>query len=93
MAARRFVVRGRVQGVGFRWFVVREASRHSLAGWTRNLPDGTVEVVAAGAEASLDALNQRLSEGPPASKVTTVEVSAPPPGEDLETLEGFDVRH
>lgn len=52
-----------------------------------------MEVVAAGAEASLDALNQRLSEGPPASKVTTVEVSAPPPGEDLETLEGFDVRH
>ena len=93
MTARRFLVRGRVQGVGFRYFVIREASRLSLVGWTRNLPDGAVEVLAGGAEASLDSLERRLGEGPPAARVTGVEVSAPPPGEDLEALDGFDVRY
>ncbi len=93
MTARRFVVRGRVQGVGFRYFVIREASRLSLTGWTRNLPDGGVEVLASGEDAALDALHRRLGEGPPAARVTEVEVSTAPPGEDLEALDGFDVRY
>jgi acylphosphatase len=93
MAARRFVVRGRVQGVGFRYFVIREASRLALVGWTRNLPDGAVEVLASGEEASLEALQRRLGEGPPAARVLDVVVSAPPVGENLEALDGFDVRH
>jgi len=93
MTARRFVVRGRVQGVGFRYFVINEASRLSIAGWARNLPNGSVEVLASGEDAALDALHRRLGEGPPAARVTGVEVSTPPPGEDLEALDGFDVRY
>jgi len=93
MAARRFVVRGRVQGVGFRWFVVREAARLAVRGWTRNLPDGSVEVVAAGEQDALDALCRRLGEGPPASRVAEVTATDAPQDEDLETLDRFDVRY
>ena len=46
--ARRFLVRGRVQGVGFRWFVEREAHMLGIAGWVRNNADGSVEVLAMG---------------------------------------------
>jgi acylphosphatase len=51
MNARRYIVRGRVQGVGFRWFVDFEARQLGLAGWVRNKPDGTVEVLAMGRRA------------------------------------------
>lgn len=93
MAARRFVVRGRVQGVGFRWFVVREAARLAVSGWTRNLPDGSVEVVAAGEDTALDALCRRLGEGPPSSRVAGVTVTDAPQDEDPETLDRFEVRY
>lgn len=62
-------VRGRVQGVGFRWFVAREAHRLALGGWVANLPDGTVRVVAEGPRADLDRLAERLSIGPPGGHV------------------------
>ena len=48
MDCRRFIVRGRVQGVGFRWFVEREARTLSISGWVRNNVDGSVEVLAMG---------------------------------------------
>ena len=67
--ARRFLVRGRVQGVGFRYFVVGEAQRLGLGGFTRNLPDGTVEVQAAGAAAALEDLARALERGPALSRV------------------------
>ncbi len=70
---RRFVVRGRVQGVGFRWFVEREASLHSLTGWVRNNPEGTVEVLAAGSAVGLAALDASLHQGPRAARVDGVE--------------------
>jgi acylphosphatase len=66
-------VRGRVQGVGFRWFVVRDASALGLTGWTRNEPDGSVRVVAEGPSAALDELESRLRRGPAAAEVTAVE--------------------
>lgn len=66
-------VRGRVQGVGFRWFVVQWARQLGVRGHTRNLPDGSVEVVAVGDAAGVDALIQRLHAGPPASRVESVE--------------------
>ena len=80
--ARRFLVRGRVQGVGFRWFVEREAAILQIAGWVRNNPDSTVEVFAQGTRDQLAGLHQRLREGPRASRVDEVEVSdaAPTPG-------------
>jgi acylphosphatase len=73
--ARRFVVRGRVQGVGFRWFVEREAHTLGIAGWVRNKPDGSVEVLAVGSRDQLLGLRSRLREGPRAARVDDVEES------------------
>lgn len=58
------VVRGRVQGVGFRWFVVHEAGRLGLGGWVANEADGTVRCVAEGPRPALEALLAALREGP-----------------------------
>ena len=71
--ARRFLVRGRVQGVGFRWFVEREAHILQIAGWVRNNSDGTVEVLAMGTRDQLSGLRSRLREGPRAARVDDVE--------------------
>ena len=73
--ARRFVVRGRVQGVGFRWFVEREAHILGIAGWVRNNADGSVEIMAQGTRDQLSGLHSRLREGPRAARVDTVEES------------------
>lgn len=67
-----FLVRGRVQGVGFRWFVQREASELELRGWVRNTEDGDVEVVAAGAPEDLHELRLNLRRGPRGSRVDQV---------------------
>ncbi len=77
--ARRFLVRGRVQGVGFRWFVEREAFILQIAGWVRNNPDGTVEILAQGTRGQLAGLHSRLREGPRAARVDEVEVSEAEP--------------
>ena len=61
--ARRFFVRGRVQGVGFRWFVEREAHILGIAEWVRNNHDGSVEVLAQGTRDQLSGLHGRLREG------------------------------
>jgi acylphosphatase len=79
MSARRFVIHGRVQGVGFRYFVAREAEALGLAGWVRNRADGSVEVLADGDEPVLDTLAGRLWQGPPFAKVTAVEATAAEP--------------
>jgi acylphosphatase len=73
--ARRFVVRGRVQGVGFRWFVEREAHILGIAGWVRNNADGSVEVMAQGTRDQLSGLRSRLREGPRAARVDQVDES------------------
>jgi acylphosphatase len=67
-----FLVQGRVQGVGFRWFVQREASELTLRGWVRNTEDGDVEVLAAGEAADLDELRASLKRGPRGSRVDRV---------------------
>jgi acylphosphatase len=71
--ARRFLVRGRVQGVGFRWFVEREAHILGVAGWVRNNSDSSVEVFAVGTRDQLSGLRSRLREGPRAARVDDVE--------------------
>ena len=63
MQARRYIIRGRVQGVGFRWFVEREAAAIGLVGWVRNNEDNTVELVAAGDPEQLELLKVRLQIG------------------------------
>lgn len=65
-------VSGRVQGVGFRWFVIREARRLGLVGWVANERDGTVRTVAEGPSAAIDDLEALLAEGPPGAAVERV---------------------
>ena len=69
MATVHVEVVGRVQGVGFRWFVRERARRERLAGWVRNLETGGVEVAAAGPEDALDALMRDVRVGPPGAWV------------------------
>jgi len=64
-----FLIRGRVQGVGFRWFVHREASELDLRGWVRNTEEGDVEVVASGSAEDLAELRACLRRGPRGSRV------------------------
>ncbi len=85
----RYRVTGRVQGVGFRYFVWRRAQDLGLGGWVRNLPDGAVEVEAVGREADLAALEGDLEAGPPGSRVDRVEGERRPPPEERK---GFEVR-
>ena len=85
--ARRFLVRGRVQGVGFRWFVEREAFILQVAGWVRNNPDGSVEVLAHGTREQLAGLHSRLREGPRAARVDEVEVSEAQPVAGLASFQ------
>ena len=72
-------ITGVVQGVGFRWFVRERARRLGLSGWVRNLPDGSVEVAAAGDNEQLDLLRSELVRGPQGAVVAEVkDVAAPP---------------
>ena len=64
-----FLIQGRVQGVGFRWYVHREASELNLRGWVRNTEDGEVEVVASGTVTDLAELRASLRRGPRGSRV------------------------
>ena len=73
MPAARFVVQGRVQGVGYRYFVLRYAEELGVSGYARNQPDGTVEVVAEGDDAALAKLEERLHEGPSFAHVSGVD--------------------
>ena len=84
--ARRFVVRGRVQGVGFRWFVEREAHMLGIAGWVRNNHDGSVEVLAQGTREQLAGLHSRLRAGPRAARVDAVEESEARPAAGLSSF-------
>jgi acylphosphatase len=89
MPVRRYLVEGIVQGVGFRHFVRNAARRLGLKGIVRNLPDGRVEALAEGGEAPLQAFENALRQGPPASRVTSVTATqeADPPA-----VSGFEVR-
>jgi acylphosphatase len=83
---RRYVVRGRVQGVGFRWFVEREAHTLGISGWVRNRADGTVEVLATGTGEQLSNLHSSLRRGPRAARVDEVQVSEEQSVEGLNTF-------
>ena len=73
-AARRYLIIGRVQGVGFRFFAERSARREGLHGWVRNLSDGRVEASAEGESEALDRFEGQLRQGPRGARVDQVEV-------------------
>jgi acylphosphatase len=72
----RLAIHGRVQGVGFRYFVEKEAEVSGLEGWARNRRDGSVEVVLAGDGAFVDSMIEALRRGPPVSRVDNIDVEA-----------------
>ena len=88
-AALHAVVGGRVQGVYFRRFVATRAAELGLGGFARNLPDGTVEVVAEGDVPQLRHLMESLRSGPPAARVTSVSASW---SDHTGTYDGFGAR-
>jgi acylphosphatase len=73
MAARRFIVRGRVQGVGYRYFAVSAARSAGVTGTVRNLSDGSVEAIAEGSPSELAVFRLQLEKGPAFSRVTSVD--------------------
>ena len=80
--ARRFSIRGDVQGVGFRYFAQRAAARHQVVGYVRNMPDGTVEALVEGPADTVEAFKHDLATGPRFSFVQQVEeIALEPTGE------------
>ena len=77
--ARRFLISGRVQGVGFRWFAREAARREGVVGWVRNLPDGCVEAYARGDLDAVVRVERALRSGPRGSRVDSVEVEIESP--------------
>jgi len=72
---RRYLILGQVQGVGFRYFVFRQANRLGLTGWVRNLSDGRVEVEAQGDADRMQALEDALRSGPSHATVGGVDIT------------------
>ncbi len=86
----RFTITGRVQMVGFRYFTIHQARDLGITGYVRNLPDGSVEVVAHGEEFAVEVLSLRLRQGPPSARVDWVfRDELDPAG---ETFRNFFVR-
>ncbi len=85
--ARRYFIRGRVQGVGYRYFVEQVAHELGVTGYTRNLEDGRVEVYAIGTAQQLDELSGRLRRGPRWADVRAVEAHEAP----VEKVSGFRI--
>jgi len=88
--ARRYLVGGRVQGVGFRYFTFEAAAREGLSGWVRNTPDRRVEIAVEGEAEAVERFERAVRHGPPAARVDAFEVEEQAAaGRHL----GFDVRH
>jgi acylphosphatase len=85
--ARRYLIRGRVQGVGFRWWAQKSASLTGVEGYARNLDDGSVEVYAVGTRQQLDSLAGYLRKGPRLADVRGVEEQEAA----IEKLRGFNI--
>ena len=90
MKRMRAIITGRVQGVGFRYFVRREALELGLTGYVANLPDDTVEVEAEGPQDKLEELRERLLQGPALAKVLDVKDEISPATGNYER---FEIRH
>ena len=89
MATVRWEVTGRVQGVGFRWFVRQQARRWGVRGWVRNRPDGSVEIAAAGTPDALDGLLAAVHRGPPGAEVIAARTL--PSGDEVDLPDPFSI--
>jgi acylphosphatase len=89
--SRRYFVSGIVQGVGYRYFAMRIAQRLGLSGFARNLPDGRVEVYAAGSASKLAEFRKELERGPQGASVATVAEEVAPL--NPEFVRGFSIEH
>ena len=87
---RHYLIKGRVQGVGFRWYVHREAGALGLHGWVRNTEDGHVEVVASGDAEDLALLREALQKGSRGSRVDAI-VEHEPPDSEAKDLGPFEI--
>ena len=89
VTARRFLLSGRVQAVGFRFYVAEAARLENVQGWVRNLPDGSVEVLVEGDREAVTRIERKIRRGPPSARVESVEVF-----DDVPTgrFDGFSVR-
>jgi len=88
LTRRYWVVRGRVQGVGYRWFARELGESLGLSGWVRNRDDGAVEGEAEGADAALDEFVRRLRDGCPSARVESIESTPAAP----QGGRGFEIR-
>ena len=77
--ARRYLISGRVQGVGFRFFTEAAAAREGLQGWVRNLPDGRVDITVEGDADAIERFERDIRHGPPSARVSDVDVEDIPP--------------
>lgn len=89
MVSVRLEITGRVQGVGFRYAMQREAERRGVAGWVRNRRDGAVEALVQGEAAAVEALLAWAREGPPGAHVTAVKSK---PAQEGAAQPGFELR-
>ena len=89
IVARRYLISGRVQGVGFRFFAEAQANVEGVHGFVRNLPDGRVEVLVEGDQESVDRVERALRRGPGGAHVESVAVEPVPPS---GRATGFSIR-
>ncbi|MBO6523189.1 MAG: acylphosphatase [Balneolaceae bacterium] len=87
--AKHILIKGRVQGVGFRYFTKKHAANKGIKGWVRNLRDGRVEAIVQGSKEDVDQMLSILSTGPIHSKVINMEVE----DSSVEDLKDFEVRY
>lgn len=90
MSTFHLVIHGRVQGVWFRESMRREAERLGVAGWVKNLPDGTVEATIQADAATLETMLAWCRIGPPLARVDAIDLSEP--SDWVDTLRGFEKR-
>jgi acylphosphatase len=89
IVARRFMIGGRVQGVGYRMFAEASAAVEGVHGFVQNLPDGRVEAVVEGDQEAVDRVELKLRRGPPGARVETFEVE---PAAPTYRATGFSIR-